>query len=47
MATYLMFGTLTQVVSNAVSAKRTEDARALIRKHGGAFDKLAAPNPSD
>ena len=42
MATYLIFGTLMPVVRNAVSAKRTEDALALIRKHGGAFDKFAA-----
>lgn len=33
MATYLKFGTLTQAARNAVSVKRTEDARALIRKH--------------
>lgn len=35
MATYLMFGTSTQAARNAVSAKRTEDALALIKKHGG------------
>jgi uncharacterized protein with GYD domain len=37
MATYLMFGTLTQAARNAVSAKRTEEALALIKKHGGEF----------
>lgn len=37
MATYLMFGTLTQASRDAVSAKRTEDALALIKKHGGEF----------
>ena len=35
MATYVMFGTLTQEARKAVSAKRTEDALALIKKHGG------------
>jgi uncharacterized protein with GYD domain len=35
MATYLMFGTSTQAARDAVSAKRTEDALALIKKHGG------------
>lgn len=37
MATYIMFGTLTQDARRAVSAKRTEDAMALIKKHGGEF----------
>ncbi|MGA7949342.1 MAG: GYD domain-containing protein [Thiobacillaceae bacterium] len=37
MATYLMLGTLTQEARKAVSAKRTEDAMALIKKHGGEF----------
>lgn len=37
MAAYLMFGTLTQAARKAVSAKRTEDALALIKKHGGEF----------
>ena len=37
MATYLMFGTLTQAARNAVSAKRTEDAVALINQLGGEF----------
>jgi uncharacterized protein with GYD domain len=37
MATYLMFGTSTPAARNAVSAKRTEDALALINKHGGKF----------
>jgi uncharacterized protein with GYD domain len=37
MATYLMFGTLTQAARKAVSAKRTADAIALIKKHNGEF----------
>lgn len=37
MATYIMFGTLTQAARKVVSAKRTEDAMALIKKHGGEF----------
>jgi uncharacterized protein with GYD domain len=32
-----MLGTLTQEARNAVSSKRTEDAMALIKKHGGEF----------
>jgi len=37
MATYLMFGTLTQEARKAVSAKRTDDAMALIKRYGGEF----------
>jgi uncharacterized protein with GYD domain len=37
MATYLMFGTLTQAARKAVSAKRTDDAIALIKKYGGEY----------
>ena len=37
MTTYIMFGTLTQAARKAVSAKRTEDALALIKKLGGEF----------
>jgi uncharacterized protein with GYD domain len=37
MATYLMFGTLMRAARKAVSAKRTADAIALIKKHGGEF----------
>ncbi|MDQ1314523.1 MAG: hypothetical protein QG662_632 [Pseudomonadota bacterium] len=37
MATYLMFGALTRAARKAVSAKRTADAMALIKKHGGEF----------
>lgn len=37
MATYLMFGTLTQAARKSVSAKRTEDALVLIKEHGGEF----------
>lgn len=37
MATYLMFGTLTQAARKAISAKRTDDAIALIKKHGGEY----------
>jgi hypothetical protein len=37
MATYLMFGTLTQEARRAASAKRTGDALALIEKYGGEF----------
>lgn len=35
MATYLRFGTLTRAARKEVSAKRTYDAIALIKKHGG------------
>jgi uncharacterized protein with GYD domain len=37
MATYLMFGTYSPEAMKAVSAKRTDDAMALIKKHGGEF----------
>ena len=37
MATYLMFGTSTQAARKAVSAKRTDDAIALIKKYGGEY----------
>jgi len=37
MATFLLFGTLTQEARNAVSVKRTDDAMALIRQYGGEF----------
>lgn len=37
MATYLRFGTLAQAARKAVSAKRTDDAIALIKKQGGEF----------
>jgi uncharacterized protein with GYD domain len=37
MATYLMFGTSTQEAAKAVSARRTDDAIALIKKHGGEY----------
>ena len=37
MATYLMFGTLTQAARKAISAKRTDDAVALIKKYGGEY----------
>lgn len=37
MATYLMFGTSTLAARNVVSGKRTEDALALIKQHGGEF----------
>jgi uncharacterized protein with GYD domain len=37
MATYLMFGTYTPESLKAASAKRTEDAIALIRQHGGEY----------
>lgn len=43
MATYLMFGTLTQAARKAVSAKRTADALALIKEHGGEFKAGYAP----
>ncbi len=35
MATYVMFGKLSPEVTRVMSAKRTEDAMALIKKHGG------------
>jgi uncharacterized protein with GYD domain len=35
MATYLMFGKYSQKALKAISAKRTDDAIALIKKHGG------------
>lgn len=37
MATYLMFGKMSPEVMKAISAKRTDDAIALIRKYGGEF----------
>ncbi len=37
MATYLMFGKLTPEAAKAMSAKRTNDAIALIRRYGGEF----------
>jgi len=37
MATYLMFGTSTQETRKAAGDKRTDDAIALINKHGGEF----------
>lgn len=37
MATYLMFGTYTPEAMRAVSRQRTDDALAVIRKHGGEF----------
>lgn len=37
MATYLMFGTMSPEAMEAISAKRTEDAIALIKKYGGEF----------
>lgn len=37
MTTYLMFGTLTQEAAKAVSAKRTEEAIALVKKFGGEY----------
>ena len=35
MATYLMFGKYTLEALKGISAKRTEEAAALIKKHGG------------
>jgi uncharacterized protein with GYD domain len=35
MATYLMFGKYTQDSIKHISAQRTEEAKALIKKHGG------------
>jgi len=37
MATYLMFGTYSPETLKAVSAKRSEEAVALIKKYGGEF----------
>ncbi len=37
MATYLMFGKLSTEATKLISAKRTDDAMALIRKYGGEF----------
>jgi uncharacterized protein with GYD domain len=37
MATYLMFGTLTPESMKAISAKRTDDALAIVKKYGGEF----------
>jgi uncharacterized protein with GYD domain len=37
MATYLMFGKYSQEALKAISAKRTTEANALIKKHGGEF----------
>ncbi len=35
MATYLMFGKYSPEALKGISAKRTADAKALIKKHGG------------
>lgn len=35
MATYLMFGKYSAGALKGISAKRTEDAKALIKQHGG------------
>jgi len=35
MATYLMFGTYSQESIRKISAKRTDDTKQLIEKHGG------------
>lgn len=37
MATYIMFGKMTQGARQSVSAKRTLDAIALIKQHGGEY----------
>jgi len=37
MATYLLFGKMSLEAARSVSAQRTEDAIALIRKHGGEY----------
>jgi uncharacterized protein with GYD domain len=37
MATYLLFGTYSPDAMKPISAKRTKDAVALIKKHGGEF----------
>ncbi len=37
MATYILFGTITPEITSIITAKRTQDATALIRKHGGEF----------
>ena len=42
MATCLMFGTMTRKARKAVHIKRIKNALALVEKHGGAVDALAA-----
>jgi uncharacterized protein with GYD domain len=37
MATYLLFGKMSPEAAKAVSAQRTDDAIALIKKHGGEY----------
>jgi uncharacterized protein with GYD domain len=37
MATYVMFGKYTPETLKAVSAKRTDEALAIVRKYGGEF----------
>lgn len=37
MATYLMFGSYSPEALRAVSAKRTDEALAVIKKYGGKF----------
>ncbi len=37
MATYLMFGTINPETTKVISARRTEDAIALVRSYGGEF----------
>ena len=35
MATYLLFGKYSAEALKGISAKRSEDAKALFKKHGG------------
>ncbi len=35
MATYIMFGKITPEITGIISARRTDDATALVRKLGG------------
>ena len=37
MATYLMFGKYSAESLKGISARRSDEARALIKKHGGEF----------
>ena len=37
MVTYLMFGTLTPEATKAISAQRTDESLAIIKKYGGEF----------
>jgi uncharacterized protein with GYD domain len=42
MATYLMFGKYSSESAKKISAKRTAEARTLVKKHGGKIEAIYA-----